>query len=106
MCQLNAAHVTYNVIIFTSLGCVISHHNGPYHPKQNRRSGLTVFPIARTRTVRDRKQEAWEQLEKIGGTVPVRHYRCRLRRQWLGSNSGSGQEKWKGLQHQRRFYTL
>jgi hypothetical protein len=53
---MNILDVTVNMIIFTSLGCVISQHNVPNHPKDNPRNGLGVSGITSTRIVGARKQ--------------------------------------------------
>ena len=94
MCPSNIGHVMDNVIIFTSLGCVISHHNGPYHPKSRHLTGVAVSGIARVRTVGVRKQGFWRSGGGIGAAVPVRHDGCKVRQYWLGPNQGSGQQKW------------
>jgi len=70
MCRPNMGRVTTNLIIFTSLGCVISHHIGPYHPSEECRTGPGVPLITRTRTVATRKQAGCRSGRKMGGLYP------------------------------------
>jgi hypothetical protein len=65
-CRLNIARVTRNVIIFTSLACVISHHNGPYHAKESRQSGPVMSVNAMGTTVRVRKKAIWHRQVGVG----------------------------------------